>query len=108
MNNRILGLLGLCTKAGKIQSGQFLCMKAMEGGKARLLIMATDITYRTRKTLVDQAKYRGVPVFEAGLDQEDLGHAIGQSPRCAVCVTDEHFASLLQPELSENHSSNQN
>ena len=39
---KILGLIGLCKKAGKIVAGAALCEKEIRAGKSELIIIAND------------------------------------------------------------------
>src|SRR5699024_5625513 len=41
-NSKILGLLGLATKAGKAKSGEFSTEKAVKSGQASLVIVSRD------------------------------------------------------------------
>ena len=41
-NSKILGLLGLATKAGKAKSGEFSTEKAVKAGQASLVIVSRD------------------------------------------------------------------
>ena len=40
--DRLLSLLGIAQKAGKLESGSFLCEKAIKGKNAKLVIVAED------------------------------------------------------------------
>ena len=42
MNDKVISLLGLAERAGKIASGEFAAEKAVKIGKARLIIVAED------------------------------------------------------------------
>ena len=41
-NNKVLSLLGLATKAGKIASGEFSTEKSVKSGKGFLVLVAAD------------------------------------------------------------------
>ena len=40
--DRILGLLGLAARAGRVESGGFAAEKAVTGGKAHLILLSQD------------------------------------------------------------------
>ena len=52
MNDKVISLLGLAERAGKIASGEFAAEKAVKTGKARLIIVAEDASDNTKKKLV--------------------------------------------------------
>ena len=49
MNDKVISLLGLAERAGKIASGEFAAEKAVKTGKARLIIVAEDASDNTKK-----------------------------------------------------------
>ena len=42
MQNKILGLLGLSMKAGKVKAGEFSVEKSIKAHKAKLVLVAAD------------------------------------------------------------------
>ena len=48
-NNKVLSLLGLATKAGKIASGEFSTEKSVKSGKGFLVLVAADASENTKK-----------------------------------------------------------
>ena len=40
MNNKFLGMLGLAKRAGKVQTGEDICSKAVKSGVSKLIIVA--------------------------------------------------------------------
>ena len=59
-NNKVLSLLGLATKAGKIASGEFSTEKSVKSGKGFLVLVATlQIIQRKNSVIcVSFTKYR--------------------------------------------------
>ena len=47
--NKVLSLIGLSTKAGKIVSGEFSTEKAVKTGKAWLVIVSAEASDNTKK-----------------------------------------------------------
>lgn len=87
---KLISLLGLAQKAGKLVSGDFAVAGALKSGKARLLIIAEDASASTKKEYQYMAAARNVKVYTA-LTKEQLGGAIGKALRAAVVITDEGF-----------------
>lgn len=98
MNQRLISLLGLAQKAGKIASGELAVEKSIKSGKSYLLIVATDSSENTKKAYKDITAYYGVPIFEC-LSKEQLGTCIGKMHRAALSVMDEGFAKSIQSLL---------
>ena len=48
-NQKICGLLGLATRAGKIVAGTDACLQEIEKHNVKLLILAVDSADRTKK-----------------------------------------------------------
>ena len=90
----VAGVLGLAQKAGKISSGDLGVKDALSGGKAKLLIIATDASPNTVKELKFLADKASVPVISC-MQRTGLGLCIGRAPRAAVAVLDKGFAGLI-------------
>ena len=93
-NNKILSMLGLCMKAGRIKSGAFATDDAVKSLKAYLVIIAEDASDNTKKEFSNMCSYYEIPFWEYGT-KESLGRAIGKEERSVVAVCDEGFANSL-------------
>lgn len=93
-NDKVLSMLGLAAKAGKLVSGEFSVDKAIKDKKAKLVIVATDSSDNTKKDFKNACAYYRVPYLERGT-KEQLGHHIGREFRATVAVTDEGFAKAV-------------
>ncbi len=99
--DRILSMLGLAAKAGKIASGEFQADKAIKERKAYLVIVAIDASDNTKKDFSDACNYYKVP-FKLRGSKDDLGRSIGKDYRAVVAVTDEGFArAILRKEETD-------
>lgn len=103
-NNKVLGLLGLATRAGKVQSGEFSTDKAVKAGKAALVLVSKDSSENTRKQFKNQCAYYKVPYFEFG-DKEELGRAMGKEMRASLAVVDAGFADAIVKLLCADSNS---
>ena len=97
--DRLLSLLGIAQKAGKIESGSFLCEKAVKSRKARIVVLAEDAQKNTVSTITNKCTYYHIPYGFYG-SKEALGHAIGKGERSCVAVTDQGFADGIAKLLS--------
>ena len=97
--DKVLSFLGIAQKAGKLESGSFLCEKAIKGKKAKLVIVAEDAQKNTVSMISNKCTYYKVPFSFYG-SKEALGHAIGKGERSCVAVTDQGFADGIAKLLS--------
>ena len=96
---RALGLLGLCARAGKIQSGEQACQLAIKHGQARLLLLDGAASPLTRKAFFDACAYHSIPIRLT--DADALGWAIGKPDRHIAVVTDGKLAQKLADMLPD-------
>ena len=96
---RVLGLLGLCARAGKIQSGEQACRLTIKHGQAQLLLLDSAASPLTRKAFFDACAYHHIPIRLT--DADALGTAIGKSDRRVAVVTDEKLAKKLADMLPD-------
>ena len=99
MQSKIFSSLGLATKAGKTQSGEFCTEKSVKSFNAFLVIVADDASDNTKKMFTNMCTYYEVPCVIYGT-KEELGHAMGKQFRASVAITDEGFAKMIQKQLA--------
>ncbi len=100
MINKVYSMLGLAEKAGCMVSGEFSTEKAVKGGKAHLVILASDASGNTRKHFSDMCAYRNIRLCIYG-DKEKLGHAVGKGMRSSLAVTDRGLADSIRKRIEE-------
>ena len=100
-STRLLGLLGLCKKAGGLVCGtQMICDTLKENKPVCMVLMAKDVSENTGKRLSDRCRYYGVRLEHMNVTVGELAHALGKSGElAAVAVTDKNFASGLEKLL---------
>lgn len=92
--DKILGLIGLAKRAGRLDGGEFQAEKSVKDREAKLVLLAADASENTRKKFMDKASFRGIPVREYA-DKAVLGTATGASPRAVLTVKDKGFAEAI-------------
>ena len=92
--DKILGMIGLAKRAGKTVTGEFLCEREIRSGRAKLIIIARDISDGARKKIIDACNHYGVKYVDFA-DAERLGRSTGADARMAVCVIDDNFSSAI-------------
>lgn len=102
MNDKILSLLGLCRRAGKITIGNDAVIDMVTKNKAKLVIMAEDVSKNTAKGVLSACHANNVTALTIKRDKEQLSHAIGKF--CAVItVNDDGFANKLKMLIAEEN-----
>jgi len=99
---KLLSLLGLAAKAGKVASGEFSVEKAVKERKAFLVLVADDASDNTKKNFRNMCAFYEVPIVFCA-DKEVLGHSIGKVFRACTAVTDEGFARAIL-KLTESNN----
>lgn len=102
MNDKILSMVGLAAKAGKVVSGAFSVETAIKKGKAFLVICASDASEASIKSYRDACSYYHVPVYIYGT-KESLGLHCGKDYRAAAAITDEGFAKAIRKLLDNQN-----
>lgn len=98
MQNKVLSLLGISMKAGKVISGEFSVEQAVKNRTAAIVIVAEDASGNTKKLFKDKCTFYDLPEYIYGT-KEQLGRAIGKEMRASVAVTDTGLASKIEQEL---------
>ena len=99
-NNKVLSLLGLATKAGKVASGEFSTEKSVKTGKGFLVLVADDASQNTRKKFQNMCDFYEVPIYFIA-NKEELGRFSGKEFRASLAVQDENFAKAMLKELQK-------
>lgn len=99
--DKVLSMVGLATRAGKVASGEFSVEKAVKSGRAVLVLVAGDASENTKKMFTNMCAYYEVPLRIYGT-KETLGRAMGKEYRASMAVLDRGFAGsvlkLINPE----------
>ena len=99
-NNKVLSLLGLATKAGKVASGEFSTEKSVKTGKGFLVLVADDASQSTKKKFQNMCEFYEVPIYFIA-NKEELGRFCGKEFRASLAVQDENFAKAMLKELQK-------
>lgn len=103
-NKKILNLIGLATKAGKVVSGEFSTEKSVKDGRAFMVIVSEEASDNTKKMFTNMCTYYEVPIYFFG-KKEELGHAMGKEHRASLAVMDDGFAKAVVKLMNINGGS---
>ncbi len=92
--DRLLRLLGLAQRAGKVKSGNFAAEESVKKGACRLLLISRDTSDASKKKLRNMCEYYDTRYMEYS-EKESLGHAIGKEMRSVVAIEDDGFAGSI-------------
>lgn len=102
MNDRILSLLGLCRKAGKMTLGNDAVIDAAEKHKSRLILLTSDLSPKTAKGILAAAHRNNVKIRTVNRTKDDFGDALGKF--CAVVsIDDSGFANKFTELIAQEN-----
>lgn len=93
-NQKICGLLGLATRAGKVIFGTEAVITGLEKRKIKLLLIATDAAERTKLNFSKLNEKYKLDYVEA-LDTDLISKAIGKNNKVIVGITDVNFSKEI-------------
>ena len=94
-NKKVLGLLGLCTKAGAICFGTDSCIDLVEKGKVKLIIVAEDSADRTKRNMEFICNKNNTKICFFGTIDE-ISKAIGKNNKAVIGIKNKSFADQLE------------
>lgn len=100
MTEKFFAMIGLAKRAGKINIGEDRIKSDIRQNKARLVIIASDASENTKKSIKNSCNYYKVKYIEAE-DKALLGKSIGKEICVAVAVNDENFAKAIENKLNQ-------
>ncbi|MFR4987340.1 MAG: L7Ae/L30e/S12e/Gadd45 family ribosomal protein [Lachnospirales bacterium] len=100
MNKKLLSMLSICQKAGKIVSGEFAVEKALQDGSALYVIIANNASENTKKKFENKSFYYKIEYIIYG-EKEVLSNSIGKYNRTVFAILDEGFYKKIR-EYIEN------
>lgn len=98
MQDKLLSLLGIAAKAGRLVCGSFVVEKTVKAGKACCVIVSEDASDNTKKDFRDMCAWYHVPMLFYG-SRGELGHAIGKGERVVAAITDSGLAEAVSRQL---------
>lgn len=99
MKAKVLTLLGFAAKSGNLSYGFSVCKEALSRKKARLVIIASDISEKTNKEIVFIAEKSGVTFLKlTNINIFELSNAVGH--KCGIISVNENgFAKAIKEEI---------
>lgn len=100
---KLQGILTICRKAGKMSLGLSPCVEAVKRGRAKGVLVCSDISEKSGKEAQFQAKRAKIPLLAMPYTRKELGQFIGMEAG-VLAICDNGFwvrvRELLNGELS--------
>lgn len=94
MNDKMLHMLGLARRAGKLALGTEAAQDAVRKHKSGLVLLASDLSPRTVRNFVSAAQETGAKTVSVSATMDEIGAAVGKRTG-VIAVNDTGFANRL-------------
>ncbi len=96
--NKILGMLGLASRARKIVTGTDLTVDKIRAGKqVSLVVIASDVSQNTLKKLVNCCEYYGVEYIITEFTKDEISRAVGKECYISsVAILEQNFSVAIK------------
>ncbi len=97
-NSKLMGIIGLAAKAGKIVVGtEIVTGKIKSGKKILLVLIASDVSQNTYKKIVNCCDYYKVDYVQLKQNRDEISHAVGKSClTSSVGIIDQNFVNAIK------------
>ena len=100
MNEALMRIIGLATRAGKIEVGEGKTEDRIKNKKSKLVIVSLDASDNTVKKFESLCKRNGIPIIRTG-ERDVLGKYTGRETAVVLTVSDEGFANRIKELASD-------
>lgn len=97
---KLLSLLGMCRKAGKLGCGHDAAIGAIRSRSSCLCLLSCDSSQRLQEEIKRESEFEGreIPVRVINSDMLEIGHATGLKS-AVLTVNDDGFAKAMLREI---------
>ncbi|AUG58032.1 putative ribosomal protein YlxQ [Acetivibrio saccincola] len=95
--------MGLARKANKLVSGDETCERLLKSGKVKLIVVAEDASFNTKKKYENACFHRRVEMRIFGT-KELLGKFIGKGITSVVAILDKGFSNNLLKMIDDENN----
>lgn len=93
--SKLLSMLGLARRAGKLQTGYDAAVVAIREGTAHGVVIAGNLSEKSEKNIRFEAGRAAVPVVKATETIEEISHAIGKKAGITALMDKGFFTAIL-------------
>jgi ribosomal protein L7Ae-like RNA K-turn-binding protein len=94
MNDKMMHMLGIATKAGKLALGTEAAKESIVKHKCALVVMASDLSERTVRHFALSAEKSGIKTLKVDVTMEGMAKSVGKKTG-VIAVNDMGFANRL-------------
>ena len=98
--DKVLNLISLATKAGKVKTGEFLTTKTLQEGLGYLVVIAKDTSEKSTKRLVGISENYECKSIIYGT-KEELGKFTGKKEKSVIIITDKGLAEAIIKKVED-------
>jgi len=103
MNDRLLGMIGLAVRANKAAFGVFMTEKAIDEGRASLVIAAEDIGTSNHRRIEGKCRNEDIKIIFYS-DKASLSRAAGKKDMPVIAICDEGFANAIIKKMAPSET----
>lgn len=102
MYNKILSTISLCKRAGKLTLGFDVVKEAIQSKEAKIVVIANDISAKTKKEVLLMAEKGMVEVVEIPFSMDEVWQSVNKRAG-VLAITDKGFSDKLCGLLQNNN-----
>ena len=96
VTKRVLGMLGLAMRAGKVVIGTEQTIISLQKGKVKMVLVSGNASDGTKKKISSKCEFYKTRLEELPIDTDELGRLLGKTYTPAIVgITDENFTNAI-------------
>ena len=99
-NKKYLSMLGIARRAGKLSMGHDMALKAVKEKKAKLIVLASDISPRLIEEFKRACGYDGIKILQIEETINEIHSALGYKAG-VIAVNDENFSARIKELINQ-------
>ena len=99
IDNKVLGLIGLAMKAGKVCFGADSVEENILKKRVKLVIVSNNSSERTKNKFIEICEKNNIPVIVDG-EIDVLSKTIGKNNKAILGIKDANFADSIQKKYN--------
>lgn len=107
VQNKVLGLIGLSTKAGKLLAGREVVLENVRKKKVNLVICAEDASDKTKKEIKEICDKFNIKLIEFQTIEE-LSKTIGKENKAIIGIKDKNLSTEIENKIYGGDANGEN
>lgn len=99
--NRVLGMLGISAKAGKVVCGNDATLEDIERHKVKLVIVAENASEKTKKNMRYVCEKNKIPLLEFG-NIDEISRTIGKNNKAIIGIKSKSLSEEIEKLIKNN------